>query len=69
MISVRGLEARASVLPLITHDGRQAVRVSVTGLVPARMEHELAGVDRAEGADVTLLVPEVCRSRPTSPCG
>ncbi|GAA2374089.1 glycoside hydrolase family 38 C-terminal domain-containing protein [Nonomuraea africana] len=63
VISVRGLEARASVLPLITHEGRQAVRVSVTGLVPARMEHELVGVDRAEGADVTLLVPEV--SRPT----
>ncbi|MEV4158824.1 glycoside hydrolase family 38 C-terminal domain-containing protein [Nonomuraea dietziae] len=63
VISVRGLEARASVLPLITHDGRQAVRVSVTGLVPARMEHELVGVDRAEGADVTLLVPQV--SQPT----
>ncbi|WP_344832642.1 hypothetical protein [Nonomuraea dietziae] len=55
---------------VITHDGRQAVRVSVTGLVPARMEHELAGVRHGRGADVTPARARGGRSRPqTSPCG
>ncbi|TXK34626.1 glycoside hydrolase family 38 C-terminal domain-containing protein [Nonomuraea sp. C10] len=55
VISLRGLEVRVAVLPLFTHDGRQAVRVSST--VP--LTHVLVGVDSASGTDVTLLVPEV----------
>jgi hypothetical protein len=59
VISVRGLEVRLAVLPLFTHDGRQAVRVSCTGLVGADLTVSLVGVDEAVGNDVTLLVPEV----------
>ncbi|MGW3347647.1 glycoside hydrolase family 38 N-terminal domain-containing protein [Nonomuraea rubra] len=55
VISVRGLEVRVAVLPLFTHDGRQAVRVSST----EPLTHVLVGVDSASGSDVTLLVPEV----------
>ncbi|MFC5823011.1 glycoside hydrolase family 38 C-terminal domain-containing protein [Nonomuraea insulae] len=55
VISERGLEVRVAVLPLFTHDGRQAVRVSST--VP--LTHVLVGADSASGSDVTLLVPEV----------
>ncbi|QFY13687.1 hypothetical protein GBF35_50335 [Nonomuraea phyllanthi] len=55
VISVRGLEVRVSVLPLFTHDGRQAVRVSST----EPLTHVLVGADSASGRDVTLLVPEV----------
>ncbi|MFC7591710.1 hypothetical protein ACFQYP_54400 [Nonomuraea antimicrobica] len=55
VISVRGLEVRVAVLPLFTHDGRQAVRVSST----EPLTHVLVGVDSASGRDVTLLVPEV----------
>lgn len=55
VISVRGLEVRVAVLPLFTHDGRQAVRVTST----EPLTHVLAGVDSATGTDVTLLVPEV----------
>ncbi|MFG1617336.1 hypothetical protein ACGFI3_31625 [Nonomuraea wenchangensis] len=55
VISERGLEVRVAVVPLFTHDGRQAVRVSST--VP--LTHVLVGVDSATGTDVTLLVPEV----------
>lgn len=55
VISERGLEVRVAVLPLFTHDGRQAIRVSST--VP--LTHVLVGVDSASGSDVTLLVPEV----------
>ncbi|GGO61699.1 glycoside hydrolase family 38 C-terminal domain-containing protein [Nonomuraea cavernae] len=55
VISVRGLEVRVAVLPLFTHDGRQAVRVSST----QPLTHVLVGVDSATGTDVTLLVPEV----------
>ncbi|MEU6711053.1 hypothetical protein ABZ897_06190 [Nonomuraea sp. NPDC046802] len=55
VISVRGLEVRVAVLPLFTHDGRQAVRVSST----EPLTHVLVGVDSASGKDVTLLVPEV----------
>ncbi|GAB2962777.1 glycoside hydrolase family 38 C-terminal domain-containing protein [Nonomuraea fastidiosa] len=55
VISVRGLEVRVAVLPLFTHDGRQAVRVSST----EPLTHVLVGVDSATGRDVTLLVPEV----------
>jgi hypothetical protein len=55
VISVRGLEVRVAVLPLFTHDGRQAVRVSST----EPLTHVLVGVDSATGKDVTLLVPEV----------
>ncbi|TDC99277.1 hypothetical protein E1292_32345 [Nonomuraea deserti] len=55
VISVRGLEVRVSVLPLFTHDGRQAVRVSST----QPLKHTLVDVDSAAGSDVTLLVPEV----------
>ena len=55
VISVRGLEVRVAVLPLFTHDGRQAVRVSST----APLTHVLVGADSATGRDVTLLVPEV----------
>lgn len=59
VISVRGLEVRVAVLPLFTHDGRQAVRVSST----APLTHALTGVDSATGTDVTLLVPEVNEPR------
>lgn len=62
-ISVRGLEVRVSVLPLITHDGRQAVRVSCTGLIPEDLEISL-GQDSQRGADVTFLVPEVSAPTP-----
>ncbi|TDE39991.1 hypothetical protein E1295_32155 [Nonomuraea mesophila] len=55
VISVRGLEVRVAVLPLFTHDGRQAVRVSST----RPLTHTLVDVDSASGSDVTLLVPEV----------
>ncbi|MEO3806569.1 glycoside hydrolase family 38 C-terminal domain-containing protein [Nonomuraea sp. B1E8] len=55
VISVRGLEVRVSVLPLFTHDGRQAVRVSSS----RPLTHTLVDVDSAAGSDVTLLVPEV----------
>ncbi|MGI5285482.1 glycoside hydrolase family 38 C-terminal domain-containing protein [Nonomuraea polychroma] len=55
VISVRGLEVRVAVMPLFTHDGRQAVRVSST----EPLTHVLVGVDSASGKDVTLLVPEV----------
>ncbi|TDD15593.1 glycoside hydrolase family 38 C-terminal domain-containing protein [Nonomuraea diastatica] len=55
VISVRGLEVRVAVLPLFTHDGRQAVRVSST----QPLTHTLVNVDSAAGSDVTLLVPEV----------
>ncbi|WP_188189198.1 glycoside hydrolase family 38 C-terminal domain-containing protein [Nonomuraea sp. SYSU D8015] len=55
VISVRGLEVRVAVVPLFTHDGRQAVRVSST----EPLTHVLVGVDSASGKDVTLLVPEV----------
>ncbi|NRQ36441.1 hypothetical protein HII36_32095 [Nonomuraea sp. NN258] len=55
VISVRGLEVRVAVLPLFTHDGRQAVRVSST----RPLTHVLVGVDSASGTDVTLLAPEV----------
>ncbi|MFF4195995.1 glycoside hydrolase family 38 C-terminal domain-containing protein [Nonomuraea sp. NPDC001831] len=55
VISARGLEVRVAVLPLFTHDGRQAVRVSST----QPLTHVLVGVDSASGTDVTLLVPEV----------
>ncbi|MFI7615896.1 glycoside hydrolase family 38 C-terminal domain-containing protein [Nonomuraea terrae] len=55
VISVRGLEVRVAVLPLFTHDGRQAVRVSST----EPLTHVLVGVDSASGTDVTLLMPEV----------
>ncbi|MGP3933353.1 glycoside hydrolase family 38 N-terminal domain-containing protein [Nonomuraea sp. KM88] len=55
VISVRGLEVRVSVLPLFTHDGRQAVRVSST----QPLTHTLVDADSASGSDVTLLVPEV----------
>ncbi|MEV0619637.1 glycoside hydrolase family 38 C-terminal domain-containing protein [Nonomuraea sp. NPDC050404] len=55
VISVRGVEVRVAVLPLFTHDGRQAVRVSST----EPLTHVLVGVDSATGRDVTLLVPEV----------
>ncbi|MEO3886644.1 glycoside hydrolase family 38 C-terminal domain-containing protein [Nonomuraea sp. B5E05] len=55
VISVRGLEVRVSVLPLFTHDGRQAVRVSST----RPLTHTLVDVDSGSGSDVTLLVPEV----------
>ncbi|WP_436838706.1 glycoside hydrolase family 38 C-terminal domain-containing protein [Nonomuraea cavernae] len=59
VISVRGLEVRVAVLPLFTHDGRQAVRVSST----QPLTHVLVGVDSATGTDVTLLVPEVSAPR------
>ncbi|MGW0483185.1 glycoside hydrolase family 38 N-terminal domain-containing protein [Nonomuraea sp. NPDC003214] len=59
VISVRGLEVRVAVLPLFTHDGRQAVRVSST----RALTHVLVGVDSASGTDVTLLVPEVSAPR------
>ncbi|MEU8249780.1 hypothetical protein [Nonomuraea sp. NPDC048916] len=59
VISVRGLEVRVAVLPLFTHDGRQAVRVSST----EPLTHVLVGADSATGADVTLLVPEVTGPR------
>ncbi|NUP83208.1 MAG: hypothetical protein HOV96_37330, partial [Nonomuraea sp.] len=55
VIGLRGLEVRVAVLPLFTHDGRQAVRVSST----RPLTHVLIGVDSASGSDVTLLVPEV----------
>ncbi|WP_214318502.1 glycoside hydrolase family 38 C-terminal domain-containing protein [Nonomuraea sediminis] len=55
VISVRGLEVRVAVVPLFTHDGRQAVRVSSD----QPLTHVLVGVDSATGTDVTLLVPEV----------
>lgn len=55
VISVRGLEVRVAVVPLFTHDGRQAVRVTST----EPLTHVLVGVDSASGKDVTLLVPEV----------
>ncbi|NUR85428.1 MAG: hypothetical protein HOY71_15200 [Nonomuraea sp.] len=55
VISQRGLEVRVAVVPLFTHDGRQAVRVSST----EPLTHVLVGVDSATGKDVTLLVPEV----------
>jgi hypothetical protein len=59
VIRLRGLEVRAAVLPLFTHDGRQAVRVSST----EPLTHVLVGVDSATGSDVTLLVPEVSGPR------
>ncbi|MBF8188635.1 hypothetical protein ITP53_23480 [Nonomuraea sp. K274] len=59
VLSVRGLEVRVSVLPLFTHDGRQAIRVSST----EPLTHSLVGVDSAAGRDVTLLVPEVTAPR------
>ncbi|WP_113701520.1 hypothetical protein [Nonomuraea lactucae] len=59
VIELRGLEVRVAVLPLFTHDGRQAVRVSST--LP--LTHVLVGVDSATGSDVTLLVPEVSAPR------
>lgn len=62
VISIRGLEARVSVLPLFTHDGRQAIRVSCTGLVPDDLEVVLKNRDQKRGADVTLLVPEVTQA-------
>ncbi|HEX4814274.1 MAG TPA: glycoside hydrolase family 38 C-terminal domain-containing protein [Nonomuraea sp.] len=55
VVSVRGLEVRVAVLPLFTHDGRQAVRVTST----EPLTHVLVDVDSASGKDVTLLVPEV----------
>ncbi|TMR10183.1 hypothetical protein ETD86_40590 [Nonomuraea turkmeniaca] len=59
VISVRGLEVRVAVLPLFTHDGRQAVRVSST----EPLTHTLVGprneLVSGSGKDVTLLVPEV----------
>lgn len=54
VISLRGLEVRVSVLPLFTHDGRQAVRVTST----EPLTHVLVDADSATGSDVTLLVPE-----------
>ncbi|MBN6050820.1 hypothetical protein JYK22_02650, partial [Nonomuraea sp. RK-328] len=59
VIELRGLEVRVAVLPLFTHDGRQAVRVSST----RPLTHVLVGVDSATGSDVTLLVPEVSAPR------
>ncbi|MEV1238901.1 hypothetical protein [Nonomuraea sp. NPDC049750] len=59
VIGVRGVEVRVAVLPLFTHDGRQAVRVTST--VP--LTHVLVGEDSASGTDVTLLVPEVTAPR------
>ncbi|MER6944429.1 hypothetical protein ABT294_10430 [Nonomuraea sp. NPDC000554] len=59
VIGVRGLEVRVAVLPLFTHDGRQAIRVSST----QPLTHVLVGVDSASGTDVTLLVPEVSEPR------
>ncbi|MFI6537411.1 glycoside hydrolase family 38 C-terminal domain-containing protein [Nonomuraea sp. NPDC050547] len=63
VISVRGLEVRLAVLPLFTHDGRQAVRVSCTGLIGSDLVVSLKDVDQKTGADVTLLVPEVTEPR------
>ncbi|MET7463777.1 hypothetical protein [Nonomuraea sp. NPDC005501] len=59
VIELRGLEVRVAVLPLFTHDGRQAVRVSST----RPLTHVLVGADSATGSDVTLLVPEVSAPR------
>nr|WP_312891541.1 hypothetical protein [Nonomuraea muscovyensis] len=59
VIDLRGLQVRVAVLPLFTHDGRQAVRVSST----RPLTHVLVGVDSATGGDVTLLVPEVTAPR------
>ncbi|MEV0145481.1 MULTISPECIES: hypothetical protein [unclassified Nonomuraea] len=59
VIELRGLEVRVAVLPLFTHDGRQAVRVSST----RPLTHVLVGADSATGSDVTLLVPEVSGPR------
>ncbi|MCG5218803.1 glycoside hydrolase family 38 N-terminal domain-containing protein [Streptosporangium soli] len=67
VITVRGLDVRVAVLPLFTHDGRQAVRVATTGMIPDGLEHVLLDgdevVDRSRGAAVTLLVPEVTEPR------
>ncbi|TDC08864.1 hypothetical protein E1267_09190 [Nonomuraea longispora] len=59
VISVRGLEVRVSVLPLFTHDGRQAVRVSSTRPLTHTLADAENELDSASGGDVTLLVPEV----------
>ncbi|WP_084958819.1 glycoside hydrolase family 38 C-terminal domain-containing protein [Thermoactinospora rubra] len=60
VISVRGLEVRVSVLPLFTHDGRQAVRVTATGMVPDGLVFRLG--DQEGTGD--FLVPEVSEPRP-----